>query len=126
MISPARRRIVFNAIKAAILKGNEVEYWAMRMYEQLDAGVLTDEQVAELEALIDAYYNPPEPTESVDDTETEETSTDAESEPENASQDFSGMTKAELLEYCAGHDIEAYESWTKAEIIAAIEGAQNG
>lgn len=44
-------------------------------------------------------------------------------ESENASRDFSGMTKAELLEYCAEHGIEAYESWTKAEIIAAIEAA---
>ena len=58
MVSPARRRIVFNSIKSAILKGQEVEYWAMRMYDQLDAGVLTDEQVAELEELIEQYYGP--------------------------------------------------------------------
>ena len=58
MVSPARRRIVFNSIKSAILKGQEVEYWAMKMYEQLDAGVLTDEQVAELEELIEQYYGP--------------------------------------------------------------------
>ena len=78
MISRARRRIVFNAIKNAILKGSEVEYWALRMYEQQEAGVLTDEQVAELEVLIDEYYNPPEPEpESVDDSEL---STDTESE----------------------------------------------
>ena len=79
MISPARRRIVFNAIKNAILKGSEVEYWALRMYEQQEAGVLTDEQVAELEVLIDEYYNPPVPDEpeSVDDSEL---STDTESE----------------------------------------------
>ena len=79
MISPARRRIVFNAIKAAILKGSEVEYWALRMYEQQEAGVLTDEQVAELEILIDEYYNPPEPEPEpiadVDESEPEETST---------------------------------------------------
>ena len=58
MVSPARRRIVFNSIRNAILKGQEVEYWAMKMYEQLDAGVLTDEQVAELEELIEQYYGP--------------------------------------------------------------------
>lgn len=58
MVSPARRRIVFNSIKSAIMKGQEVEYWAMKMYEQLDAGVLTDEQVAELEELIEQYYGP--------------------------------------------------------------------
>lgn len=58
MVSPARRRIVYNSIRSAILKGQEVEYWAMKMYEQLDSGVLTDEQVAELEELIEQYYGP--------------------------------------------------------------------
>ena len=58
MVSPARRRIVYNSIRSAILKGQEVEYWTMKMYEQLDAGVLTDEQVAELEELIEQYYGP--------------------------------------------------------------------
>lgn len=61
MVSPARRRIVFNSIKSAILKGQEVEYWSMKMYEQADAGVLTDSQVAELEALIEAYYERQQP-----------------------------------------------------------------
>ena len=58
MVSPARRRIVYNSIRSAILKGQEVEYWVMKMYDQLDAGVLTDEQVAELEELIEQYYGP--------------------------------------------------------------------
>ena len=64
MISPARRRIVYTSIRSAILKGQEVEYWAMKMYEQLDAGVLTDEQVAELEELIEQYYGPENDTET--------------------------------------------------------------
>lgn len=63
MVSAARRRIVFNAIKSAILKGQEVEYWALRMYEQQEAGVLTDAQVAELEELLEAYYSEDEPVE---------------------------------------------------------------
>lgn len=63
MVSAARRRIVFNAIKSAILKGQEVEYWALRMYEQQEAGVLTDAQVAELEELLEAYYSEDEPAE---------------------------------------------------------------
>ena len=37
--------------------------------------------------------------------------------------DLSSMTKSELLAYAQEHGVEAYESWTKAEIIAAIEGA---
>lgn len=64
MVSAARRRIVFNAIKSAIIKSQEVEYWTLRMYEQLEAGILTDAQVSELEALLDAYYSEPEIEES--------------------------------------------------------------
>lgn len=56
MVSPARNRITYNAIRAAILKEENVEYWALRMYDQLDAGILYDYQVEELEVLIDEYY----------------------------------------------------------------------
>ena len=48
-------------------------------------------------------------------------STDADSEQE--SKPLEGMTKAELLAYAQERGIEVYESWTKAEIIAAIEAA---
>lgn len=65
MVSAARRRIVYKSIESAIKKGQEVEYWAMRMYDQLEAGILTDEQVAQLEALIDAYYEQQEQAEQV-------------------------------------------------------------
>lgn len=78
MVSAARRRIVFNAIRAAILKGSEVEYWSLRMYEQQEAGVLTDEQVAQLEALLDEYYAEPE----IDGTVDEPTDEQAEAETE--------------------------------------------
>ena len=67
MVSAARRRIVFNAIKSAILKGQEVEYWALRMYEQQEAGVLTDAQVSELEELLEAYYAEPDEVEAGED-----------------------------------------------------------
>lgn len=64
MVSAARRRIVYKSIESAIKKGQEVEYWAMRMYDQQAAGVLTDEQVAALEALIEAYYEAQEAAEA--------------------------------------------------------------
>ena len=56
MVSPARNRITYNAIRAAILREENVEYWALRMYDQLDAGILYDWQVTELEKLLDEYY----------------------------------------------------------------------
>lgn len=70
MVSPARNRITYNAIKAAILREDNVEYWALRMYDQLDAGILYDYQVAELEALLDDYYN--RHSEEQNENETEE------------------------------------------------------
>ena len=66
MVSAARRKIVFNAIKSAILKGQEVEYWSLRMYEQQEAGVLTDAQIAELEIILEAYYAEPEEDEVIE------------------------------------------------------------
>ena len=56
MVSPARNRITYHAIRAAILREENVEYWALRMYDQLDAGILYDSQVEELEKLLDEYY----------------------------------------------------------------------
>lgn len=56
MVSPARNRITYNAIRAAILREENVEYWALRMYDQLDAGILYDYQVTELEKLLNEYY----------------------------------------------------------------------
>lgn len=63
MISQARRTIVFQSIKSALLKGQEIEYWLIRMYEQLDAGVLTSAQVAELEEIALCYFDEQEEAE---------------------------------------------------------------
>ena len=57
MISQARRTIVFRSIRSALLKGQEIEYWLIRMYEQLDSGVLTSAQVAELEEIALRYFD---------------------------------------------------------------------
>lgn len=45
-------------------------------------------------------------------------------ESEQPTADYSSMTKAELLDIASDRGIEAYESWTKAEIIAALEGGE--
>lgn len=57
MISQARRTIVFRSIRSALLKGQEIEYWLIRMYEQLDSGALTSSQVAELEEIALRYFD---------------------------------------------------------------------
>lgn len=53
----ARERIIYRTIRSAVLKGQDVEYWAVKMYEQADAGNLTDAHLAELEGLLEAYYD---------------------------------------------------------------------
>ncbi len=90
------------------------------------AGEMTLEQVpqrwreAVREALEGAEEGEP-------DEESIEPESAAESEPESAGNtdgtDLPDMTKAELLGYCEEHGIEAYASWSKGEIIAAIEAA---
>ena len=80
MVSAARRRIVYKSIESAIKKGQEVEYWAMRMYEQEESGVLTSEQVAALEALIEAYYEAQEAAAAAAEQSVEE-SVEVEDEP---------------------------------------------
>ena len=80
MVSAARRRIVYKSIESAIRKGHEVEYWAMRMYDQQAAGVLTDEQVAALESLIEAYYEAQEAAQEAAEAAVEQ-SVEVEDEP---------------------------------------------
>ena len=102
---------------------------ADRVVAWRNADYITDAQVDEIANVI---QEPSEAPESAVIPEAEQESTeaanDAESTPESASESaekpLSEMTKAELLEYAAGHGVETYESWTKAEIIAAIEGAE--
>ena len=58
-------------------------------------------------------------------TEAESTSESASESSESASESkpLEDMTKAELLAYAQERGVEVFESWTKAEIIAAIEAA---
>jgi hypothetical protein len=102
---------------------------ADRVVTWRNADYITDEQVDEIANVI---QEPQEPVEGVDEAEPAQESTDAENASESASESsesaseskpLEDMTKAELLEYAQEHGVEVYESWTKAEIIAAIEAA---
>lgn len=75
-----------------------------------NAGTITSEQLDELLAALPVDMAVEEP--------------EAEPDVEPETPDYSAMTKAELLEEAANRGVEAYESWTKAEIIAALEGAE--
>ena len=102
---------------------------ADRVVTWRNADYITDEQVDEIANVIP---EPSESVESVDEAEPAQESTDAGNASESASESsesaseskpLEDMTKAELLAYAQEHGVEVYESWTKAEIIAAIEAA---
>ena len=98
---------------------------ADRVVTWRNADYITDEQVDEIANVI---QEPSESVASVDEAEPAQASTEAERTPENAPESadkpLTDMTKAELLSLASERGVEAYESWTKAEIIAAIEGAE--
>ena len=91
---------------------------ADRVVTWRNADYISDEQVDEIASVI---QEPSEGAESVDEAEPAQESTDAENAPESAEKPLEDMTKAELLAYAQERGVEAYESWTKAEIIAALQ-----
>lgn len=55
--SKARHDLTLRSIKREISAGRDVAYWLDRMYVHLDSGLLTEDDIAEVEALAQAYYD---------------------------------------------------------------------
>lgn len=55
--SKARHDLTLRSIKREIAAGHDVAYWLDRMYVHLDSGLLNADDVAEVEALAQAYYD---------------------------------------------------------------------
>lgn len=72
--SKARHDLTFRSIKHEIVAGRDVAYWLDKAYSHLDSGLLTEEDIAEVEALAKAYYDALDvensKEEATDDTET--------------------------------------------------------
>ena len=45
------------SIKREIAAGRDVAYWLDKAYTHLDSGLLTEDDIAEIEALAQAYYD---------------------------------------------------------------------
>lgn len=73
-MNQARRRLTVRAIERAITRGDNVDWWVIKAYDQLDAGVITDDDIAEIEALANAYYDALAEESSDDGTASDETS----------------------------------------------------
>lgn len=55
--SKARHDLTLRSIKREISAGRDVAYWLDRAYVHLDSGLLNADDIAEVEALAQAYYD---------------------------------------------------------------------
>lgn len=55
--SKARHDLTLRSIKREVSAGRDVAYWLDRMYVHLDNGLLDADDVTEVEALAQAYYD---------------------------------------------------------------------
>ena len=55
--SKARHDLTLRSIKREISAGRDVAYWLDRAYVHLDSGLLSEDDIAEVEALAQAYYD---------------------------------------------------------------------
>jgi hypothetical protein len=55
--SRSRHDLTLRSIKREIAAGRDVAYWLDKTYAHLDSGLLTEDDIAEVETLAKAYYD---------------------------------------------------------------------
>jgi hypothetical protein len=55
--SRSRHDLTLRSIKREIAAGRDVAYWLDKTYVHLDSGLLTEDDIAEVETLAKAYYD---------------------------------------------------------------------
>lgn len=55
--SKARHDLTLRSIKREISAGRDVAFWLDKAYTHLDNGLLTEDDIAEVEKLAQAYYD---------------------------------------------------------------------
>lgn len=55
--SKARHDLTLRSIKREIAAGRDVAFWLDKAYTHLDNGLLTEDDIAEVEALAQEYYD---------------------------------------------------------------------
>lgn len=55
--SKARHDLTLRSIKREIAAGRDVAFWLDKTYVHLDSGLLTEDDIAEVETLAKAYYD---------------------------------------------------------------------
>lgn len=55
--SKARHDLTLRSIKRELRAGRDVAYWLDKAYTHLDSGLLAEDDISEVEALAQAYYD---------------------------------------------------------------------
>lgn len=55
--SKARHDLTLRSIKREIAAGRDVAFWLDKAYMHLDSGLLTEDDIVEVEALAQAFYD---------------------------------------------------------------------
>ena len=55
--SKSRHDLTLRSIKREIAAGRDVAFWLDKAYTHLDSGLLTEDDIAEIEALAQAFYD---------------------------------------------------------------------
>ena len=55
--SKARHDLTLRSIKREITAGRDVAFWLDKAYTHLDSGLLTEDDIVEIEALAQAFYD---------------------------------------------------------------------
>lgn len=55
--SKARHDLTLRSIKREIAAGRDVAFWLDKAYTHLDSGLLTEDDIMEVEALAQAFYD---------------------------------------------------------------------
>ena len=78
--SKARHDLTLRSIKREIGAGRDVAYWLDKAYTHLDNGLLTEDDITEIEILAQAYYDAldksEETTDDADNIDSDQTDTD--------------------------------------------------
>ena len=75
--SKARQDLTLRSIKREIGAGRDVAYWLDKAYTHLDNGLLTEDDITEIEILAQAYYDALDKSEDdADNIDSDQTDTD--------------------------------------------------
>lgn len=55
--SKARHNLTLRSIKREIAAGRDVAFWLDKAYTHLDSGLLTEDDITDVEALAQAFYD---------------------------------------------------------------------